>query len=247
VLLDNASAIQINSTWYRSPYFNLSVWGVWNCSVYAKDSSNASVRVDHIFQVLREWQKYYGATIGKLLLGSELGKFLINWSSSHGKTVYVAEPSVDIKFNYIYPLGVCPNGSLHIGPGINDFAQADQSLGISSSSSRTIREYFDSNNDSIADNNQTFYVFGSNVSNVPIAKITPTSPFATGIFYQGQSGSSTCYNGLQDLIFGVKISLNASGTYGTADYELMIPMELATYKNSSNSLVTFYGEYSGTD
>ncbi len=41
------------------------------------------------------------------------------------------------------------------------------------------------------------------------------------------------------------INKSAPGLYGTSDYELMIPEELASYKNSSNRLVAFYGEYRG--
>ncbi|MFN3910306.1 MAG: hypothetical protein ACK4J0_03705, partial [Candidatus Anstonellaceae archaeon] len=246
IILNNENATAINSTYYRSPYFNLTLWGTWNCSVYAKDKSNSSVQVNFSFNVIKEWQKYYGATLGNLILGSGVGNFLLNWSATHGKTIYVAEPTVNVSFSRIYPLGTCANGSLHNGSGINDFEIADNALGLSSTQSRTIKNYFDLNNDSVADNTDTFSVFGRTVSNVPVAKITQNSPFSTGIFWQG-SESSTCYNGVQDLIFAVKINQSAVGTYGISDYEIMIPMELATYKNPSNTLVAFYGEYKGQE
>jgi hypothetical protein len=93
--------------------------------------------------------------------------------------------------------------------------------------------------------NDTFSVFGRTVNTVPIAKISNSSPFSTGIFWQGSQGSSICYNGVQDLVFAVKINASQTGIYGVSDYEIMIPTNLASYKTSSNNLVAFYGEYRG--
>ncbi|MEM4361340.1 MAG: hypothetical protein QXV83_04350, partial [Candidatus Anstonellaceae archaeon] len=241
-IINSAEGIQINSTYWRSPYFNLTLWGVWNCSIYVKDKSNSSVQIDYTFNVIKEWQKYYGATLGNLILGSGISNFLINWSATHGKTIYVAEPTTNITFSQIYPLGRCVNGSLHS----NDFTLADSALGINPLTSRTIQQLFDSNNDGIADNTDWFSVFGRTVDSVPVAKISPSSAFSTGIFWQA-SESSQCYSGIEDLIFAVKINESAIGTYGVSDYEIMIPMELATYKDPSNNLVAFYGEYRGQD
>ncbi len=247
VAVDNVNGTSDGSTtFFNSSAFNLSVWGDWNCSVTAVDNSNSSVTLNGTFTVIREWQKFYGGTLGRLALGSGVSQFLINWSATHGQVVYVAEPSVNVNFTYVYPLGTCPNGSLHTGTGINDFGTADNTtLGLTSASSRTISSFFDSNGDGVADSNESFMVFGRNVPNVPVAKITSLSPFSTGVFWQGSSGSNLCFNGVQDLVFAVSINKSAPGLYGTSDYELMIPEELASYKNSSNRLVAFYGEYRG--
>ncbi|VVB56618.1 Right handed beta helix region [uncultured archaeon] len=232
-----------NTTFYDSGTFNLSVDGYWNCTATAVDYSNASVNLTGSFQVIREWQKYYGLTSGQLQLGSGAANYLLNWSATYGQVVYVAEPSVDLNFTYLYPLGVCPNGSLHTSQ--NDFALADQLLGLSTASSRSIEGLFDANNNSIADTNASFKVFGRTVNNVPVAKIANSSAFSTGIFWQGTAGSTLCYDGAKDLVFAVTINKAASGTYGASDYELMIPQELARYKSPSNAKVNFYGEYRG--
>jgi len=46
-------------------------------------------------------------------------------------------------------------------------------------------------------------------------------------------------------VFVVKINQSAAGTYGVSDYEVMIPPQLATYRNISNTFVAIYGEYRG--
>ena len=185
----------------------------------------------------------FGGTTGQLQLGKNAAQFLINWSATYGQVVYVAEPTVNINYTYLYPLGICPNGSIHAGT--NDFVLADQMLGLTSASSRSIQQFFDSDNNSIMDTNETFKVFGRTVPNVPTAKIADTSAFSTGIFWQGAAGSTICYDGTKDLVFAVRINKTAAGTYGVSDYELMIPQELARYKNPANVLVNFYGEYRG--
>ncbi len=243
--VNNVAGTYVGSDVYNSTTFNLSIWGQWNCSITAVDTSAASVTLNGSFTVIREWQKYYGGTLGQLRLGSGVSNFLVNWSATHGQTVFVAEPTVNVNFTYLYPLGVCPNGSLHTGSGANDFTTADTELGLTSASSRTISGLFDTDNNAMADANQTIPVFGRNVSNVSVARISSLSPFYTGIFWQGSQGSNTCFNGVQDLVFAVKINQSAAGLYGTSDYELMIPQELASYKNASNNLVAFYGEYRG--
>ncbi|MFA5108838.1 MAG: right-handed parallel beta-helix repeat-containing protein [Candidatus Micrarchaeia archaeon] len=244
IVVNNVNGTILNTTYYKSNSFNLSVWGDWICSVQATDKSNASVTLNGTFTVIREWQKYYGATLGQLKLGSGISRFMLNWSTTHGKTVYIAEPSVNVSFTYIYPLGVCPNGSLHTGTGINDFTSADSALSLSSASARTISGFFD-NGSGFAIATESFSVFGRNVSNVPVAKISTSSPFSTGIFWQGTAGSNVCYNGVQDLVFAVRINSSSSGVYGSSDYEIMIPVQIASYKTPSNSLVAFYGEYRG--
>jgi hypothetical protein len=244
IALSNSAGTQDGSTtYYNSTRFNLSADGDWNCTIVAVDSSGASVNLTGTFSVTREWQKYYGDTSGQLQLGSGVARFLANWSATYAQVVYVAEPSVSVTFLYLYPLGVCPNGSLHTSQ--NDFVLADQLLGLTTSSSRSIEGFFDANNNSIADSNATFKVFGRTVTNVPVAKVSATSPFSTGIFWQGSAGSSLCYDGSKDLVFAVSINKSQIGTYAVSDYELMIPQELARYKNSSNRLVSFYGEYRG--
>jgi hypothetical protein len=244
IIVNNSAGVRdANSTYYNSTPFNLSESGTWNCTAIASDYSMASVNLTGSFQIIREWQKYYGDTSGQLQLGSGAAKFLANWSASYAQVVYVAEPTVNITFAYLYPLGVCPNGSLHTSQ--NDFALADQLLGINPSSSRSIQGFFDADNNSIADSTETFKVFGRTVENVPVAKISSSSPFSTGIFWQGSAGSSICYDGTKDLVFAVRINKSQIGTYGVSDYELMIPQELARYKNPSNKFVSFYGEYRG--
>ena len=244
IAVNNIAGTQDGSTtYYNSSRFNLSADGDWNCTIIAVDSSGASVNLTGTFSVTREWQKYYGDTTGQLQLGSGVAKFLANWSATYAQVVYVAEPSVNVTFGYLYPLGVCPNGSLHTNE--SDFYLADQLLGLTSASSRSIEGFFDANNNSIADSNATFKVFGRTVTNVPVAKISATSPFSTGIFWQGRAGSSLCYDGAKDLVFAVSINKTQAGTYAVSDYELMIPQELARYKTSSNRLVSFYGEYRG--
>ena len=246
IIVNNINGTRNGSTtYYNSSTFNLSVWGSWNCSITATDLSNASITVSSTSTVIREWQKYYGGTLGELRLGQGVGDFLVNWSATHGKTVYVAEPTVDVAFTYLYPLGLCADGSQHTAAGANDFAGTDSAWSISAASERTISEFFDADGDGVADESMAFSVFGRNITGVPIARISPSSPFATGIFWQGDS-TSTCYQaGSDDVVFAVTINASRAGVYGTSDYELMIPAELASYKDSSNNLVAFYGEYRG--
>ena len=73
-------------------------------------------------------------------------------------------------------------------------------------------------------------MYGRTVNNVPTAKISDSSPFSTGIFWQGSAGSTICYDGTKDLVFAVTINKTMAGTYAVSDYELMIPQELARYK-----------------
>ncbi|MCD4739915.1 hypothetical protein K8R43_01835, partial [archaeon] len=86
----------------------------------------------------------------------------------------------------------------------------------------------------------SFVVWGSLLTNVPVVDSTNNTNFTTGILWDSGDGGAE-YNGSQDLVFVTEINANATGAYGTYDYELRLPSGLKKLVSGSD-LVELYVE-----
>jgi len=124
-----------------------------------------------------------------------------------------------------------------IQPSSSDFSELDTVLGTSA--------YPDSVNALYSSDGSAPYstidrnVYKVPIQYVPIANSTNSSTFVTGILWDSsQDGGAGQFDPAEneDVIFIAPVSDDSVGSYGTYDYEIMLPAPLATYKGTENTV-----------
>lgn len=179
---------------------------------------------------------FYGQAEQNIYLGNDKNDSIyyyldiINVSGN----IMVADAESTISFADLQALGRDTSNN----PADDDFNETDSALNMTGFEDSIRKLYTQDTDTPIA--TQTFNIFGQSISNVPIVESTNNSNFITGILWD-KSDTGTEYTGTQDLVFITQINLDKEGTYGIADYEIRVPVNLKKYIDPPSSVI-FYTE-----
>jgi hypothetical protein len=112
-------------------------------------------------------------------------------------------------------------------------ASADAALGMTYFND-SISRLYDLDSNTLPDSFEDFTIAGATYA-VPIIYSTNSSLFVTGLMFDSADGVT--YDGTQDLVVVSKINMRQLGKYGLTDYEVRLPVRLATLKAGTNQMM----------
>jgi hypothetical protein len=181
------------------------------------------------------WHYALGTTNDTLKVTDASAGLLFDWNveNSTGSNIYVTDYDSQISWTTLQALGRDINNQERL----NDFNILDSALGSYT--------YGDSINRTYTQNNalietESFDIFGTTISNVPVINSTNNENFKTGILWDYQGVEE--YNGTQNILFITRINKGAQGYNTTNDFEIRIPATLREYQGPDLERVVFYTE-----
>ncbi|MEA3283115.1 MAG: DUF2341 domain-containing protein [Euryarchaeota archaeon] len=240
-----------HNTTYITGYWNPSLVGTHNISVWADPANSASESAanttnNNASAVINvsAWQKYYGNVSGSIVLSDSASDSLYDWTWSNESDVgyaYIVKNGASINWSALHALGCDSNNALNASG--HDFHDADTNLGMVVGSNNStgfvdnnITELFGGGSPSTASFRAPFTVYGNLISNVPIINSTimvnhtsvESANFVTGILWDATSDTNGYYDATNEtLVFVTKIRVAATGLGGAAhNYEFAAPCTL---------------------
>jgi hypothetical protein len=181
---------------------------------------------------------YYGQIGFDILLDSAGNQTVFMWmnQTTVSGNIFFVDSDSSLQWTNITPLGINISGK----NSSFDFSELDRALNLTNHTD-SINSTYTLNG--FAKKVDSFLIYDTNLSNVPIANSTDTSNFVTGLLWDSSDPNNGEYNGSQDILFVTKVNDNAPGKYGVYDYEIKVPANLRKYlkPNLKNSL-TIYTE-----
>ena len=202
--------------------------------VEALESNNKANRTISI----ASYHIYNGDIVSNLFLDTSSAHSLIAWvnSTDYSGNIYVADSDSVVAFSSL--MALTRNASRNLT--LNDTWELDIALNLT--------YYPDSINRTYTENgriksNESFLVYASNITEVPIVNSTNSTNFLTGILWDMSDINNGEFNGSQDVVFVTKMNRNNAGLYGNYDFEIKVPANLRRYlvPNAVDSL-SFYRE-----
>jgi lysophospholipase L1-like esterase len=241
-----------HNTTYVTGYWNPSLVGTHNISVWANPANSASESAKNTTNNnasavinVSAWQKYYGNVSGGIALADSASNLLYNWTWSNKTDVgyaYIVNAGASINWSALHALGCDSDNTLNASG--QDFLDADTNLGMVVGSNNAtgflnnnITELFSSGDPGNATNTTSFTVYGTGIPNVPIINSImmtnhtsiETANFVTGILWDATSDKNGYYDTTDDetLVFVTKITVAAKG-FGSNEhnYEFAAPCTL---------------------
>ena len=185
------------------------------------------------------WQFFYGDIDGSngYMLATGSGN-TFNWSAvdySNAK-VFVSDLEASISWSDLLAFGRDKNG-VYVS---SDYSELDGIMSMNGLND-SVSEVYLSGGVPVLEN--TYNIFGRNVTNVPDANSTDNSNFRTGILWDSSDSSDVEFDSAEreDLVFVSLVNKGANGKWGNYDYEMRVPAMLREY-SGPRSEVVFYVE-----
>jgi len=234
--LKKGENITINVTWIAFPIgpHNISVCVDPFNTINETNETNNNLTVPLNVQA---WQTYYGEVTGNITLEDKAGYREYAWNATDNGTIYITDVDEVFHFTALQALGRNTTG----GISTNDFADADANLNMTGFND-SIQALF-AVNASAPKQTTTFTIINRQVQNVPYINSTNTSNFITGILWDTTNDINGEY-GIgenETLVFVANINRDAIGKFGTYDYEIYIPRNLAK-QTPATDRIKFYAE-----
>jgi len=241
-----------HNTTYMTGYWNPSLVGTHNISVWANPANSASESAKNTTNNnasalinVSAWQKYYGNVSGGIALADSASNSLYNWTWSNETDVgyaYIVNAGASINWSALHALGCDSDNTLNASG--QDFLDADTNLGMVVGSNNAtgfvnnnITELFSGSDPGNATNTTSFTIYGTSIPNVPIINSImmtnhtsiETANFVTGILWDATSDENGYYDTTDDetLVFVTRIRVAAAGLgSNTHNYEFAAPCTL---------------------
>jgi parallel beta-helix repeat protein len=239
------------NTTYMTGYWNSSLVGTHNISVWADPANSAresaaNTTNNNASAVINvsAWQKYYGTVSGSIALADSAASSLYNWTWSNETDAgyaYIVNDGASVNWNTLHALGCDSDDTLNASG--HDFLDADTNLGMVVGSNNAtgfadnnITELWGGGDPSSATDTASFTVYGTSIPNVPVVNSTVmtnhtsvgSANFITGILWDATSDTNGYYDTTNEtLVFVTKIRVAAAGIGGDAhNYEFATPCTL---------------------
>ncbi len=241
-----------HNTTYVTGYWNPSLVGTHNISVWADPANSASESAANTTNNngsalinVSAWQKYWGNLSGSIVLADSAASSLYDWTWSNETDAgyaYIVNDGASVNWSALHALGCDSDDTLNTSG--QDFLDADTNLAMIVGSSNatgfadnTITELFSGGDPSNATNRTHFIVHGTNIADVPVVNSTDmtdhtsveSANFITGILWDDTKDTNGYYDATEneDLVFIANIRAAAFGL-GSAvhNYEVAAPCAL---------------------
>jgi hypothetical protein len=250
--LGNVTTGYPHNTTYMTGYWNPSLVGTHNISVWANPANSASESAanttnNNASAVIHvsAWQKYYGNVSGSIVLADSVASSLYNWTWSNETDAgyaYIVNDGVTVNWSALHALGCDSDNTLNASG--HDFLDADTNLAMIVGSNNAtgfadnnITELWSGGDPGNATNKTSFTVYGNLISNVSIVNSTDmtnhtsvgSANFVTGILWDATLDTNGYYDTADDetLVFVTGIRVAATGLGGDAhNYEFAAPCTL---------------------
>ena len=234
--LNKSQTTTVNVTWIASPVGPHNIYVCVDPNNIINESNETNNNLNNTLNV-QAWQLYYGRADGNLTLQKTTCELEYSWLAIDNGTIYITDIDDSFNFPFLQALGRNITG----GPSTNDFAEADALLNMTGFND-SVQILF-AVNASVPKQTTTFTIINREVQNVPYINSTNTSNFITGILWDTRNDTDGQYGTVDNetLVFVANINRNATGKYGTYDYEIYIPRNLAKYSGLTDR-VRFYTE-----
>jgi len=241
-----------HNTTYMTGYWDPSLVGTHNISVWANPANSASESAanttnNNASAVINvsSWQKYYGNVSGSIALADSAASSLYDWTWSNETDVgyaYIVKDGASVNWSALHALGCDSDDTLNTSG--QDFLDADTNLAMVVGSSNAtgfadnnITGLFSCGDPSNATNTTSFMVYGNLISNVPVVNSTVMTNhtsvgganFVTGILWDATLDANGYYDTAdgETLVFITKIRVAAAGIGGAVhNYEFAAPCTL---------------------
>lgn len=235
--LDVNHSYNVSLTW-------VTVVGTTNITAevdYAFSTSNITEKnetnnIANFTVIINIYTIYVGNLTGYFILGDSLNNTLYQWQISDlaGSNMYITDSDSNLGFTSLHPLGQnTTNATI-----LDDFTELDAALGTTNYSDNLSSIWTISG---AAKRNETFYLYGKDITNISVVNSTNTTSFLTGILWDTSDGG-TEYTGIQDVAFVSPLNLSHDGQYGVYDFEIKVPSQLKRYNTSTTSTVSLFVE-----
>ncbi len=193
-------------------------------SIPENDENN---NVGYINITLPIWHTFAGNVSGSLVLSDLANYSLLTWNvtNSSSQNIYFTSAGQSISFADLRALGRNTSGNYEY----KHFLSIDTNLNVSHVNDSINLSYTASGQPKAT---TSLYVFGTEITNVPVINSTNSSSFLTGILWDtsdddGDGGYDTTDK--EDIVFVTTTSENIPGMYGTYDFEVRVPAPLRDY------------------
>ncbi|MEA1895375.1 MAG: hypothetical protein U9N36_09290 [Euryarchaeota archaeon] len=250
--LGNVTTGYPHNTTYMTGYWNLSLIGTHNISVWAdpansvsESAANATNNNASAVINVSAWQKYYGNVSGNIVLTDSASNPLYTWTwgnETDDGYAYIVNDGSSVNWSDLHALG-CDSDDILNASG-HDFLDSDTNLGMVVGSNNAtgfvdnnITELFSGDDPSNATDRALFTVYGNFIPNVPIVNSTMmtnhassgSANFTAGILWDATSDTNGYYDVADDetLVFVTMIGAATTDLGGAAyNYELVAPCTL---------------------
>jgi hypothetical protein len=171
---------------------------------------------------------FYGQVENSIFLGNEANqslRYYLNLTNATGNIIAIAE-NRNFSFLNVRAIGMT---AINI-PSTNDYAEIDSAINMTNYADSIYREYTRSTG--VARKTANITLFKQPILHVPIVNSSSSPNFITGIIWDASDGGFE-YDGSQDIAFITQINNDKLGSHGTYDYEIKVPVPLATYNGST--------------
>ncbi len=186
------------------------------------------------------WQEYYGLLNSTRILGDFSLNNLSVWFNESTSTgnIFVVDKESIIDWSALQAIGQDTSDS----QTSNDFSNIDSNLGMTQYDDSVSNKFTTDGNTPIKTDN--FIIHSQTISKVPIINSTNSANFSTGILWDTSYDTNSEYDTIDNekLVFVTKINKNSTGSFGTYDYEITIPVKLREQDPTDSSEVYFYYE-----
>jgi hypothetical protein len=183
-----------------------------------------------------------GNLSGRLMLSDQNNFTIIAWNASgtNSSNLYFTCLLCSINFNSLLALGRNKTTSNYEFRQFQYFDSAINATPFNDSINRTFTKAGNPRSTT------SFYVFGTQITNVPIVNSTNNTNFVTGILWDTSDSSDNSYDAStkEDIVFITAVNERKRGKYGVYDFEIRIPALMRRYKTSptANYPVVVYTE-----
>ncbi|MFH0869566.1 MAG: CARDB domain-containing protein [archaeon] len=181
------------------------------------------------------YNQFYGLVKNNVYLSDENNNSLFYYLNITNVTgnIFAIDGRSTVDFSALQSMGRDINNNT----AANDFNDTDTALNMTSYNDSIRRTYTAGTDTPLTTKTFTFYT--KTTQNTPIINSTNTTSFVTGILWDTSDGG-TQYNGTQDIAFITEISQNKTGSYGTYDYEIKVPVNLKNYEGPGSSVALYW-------
>jgi len=190
------------------------------------------------------YHTYYGTLRSFIGLGID-SDFLLNHEKI-GCNLLVADTDSNVDFSSLQAIGRRKN----VGPALNDFIDIDTLLGMTNfddsiSALWTLYGQFSFQIFKLFPREvETFTLFGTNITNVPVINSTNSSAFRTGILWDTSDDTGGFFGQFdtvdrEDIVLVTKAGPLQQGKFGIYNYEIKVPSLIRDYKPGSSTVDFF--------
>lgn len=210
----------------------------FNVSCFNNVASGANMTLSDNFTITKpSWSIYYGKVLSDLVMGSNSGHTIFNFTISELRgNLYFTDSDSEITWSKVYEVGRNTAGAV----STNDFADLDTVFGINLTREKVENTFGLSA--SLPRETIGLNVFNRTLSNVPVSNLTGSGIFKTGILWESKSEILPDEFDLTDdetILFVAPINESKVGKYGTYDYEIKVPYTLGAQEGINNQVAIY--------